>query len=76
MRKPAWCWLWAHHQLGHPNEARAALAKGVTIVETKLPRFECGEIGVYWVDWIAVQVLMREAKALVEGGTAMSNGLR
>ena len=60
----------AHYRLGQTNEARAVLAKGIEIVETKLPKLESGDIGVYWVDWIITQVLMTEAKALIEGGVA------
>ncbi len=60
----------AHYQLNHTEEAHAALARGITIVETKLPQLETVEIGVYWVDWIIAQVLMNEAKALIEGAAA------
>jgi eukaryotic-like serine/threonine-protein kinase len=64
----------AHYQLGRTNDARAALAKGIATVETKLPKLENGDLGIYWVDWIIAQVLMHEAKALIEGGAANSNG--
>lgn len=60
----------AHYRLGHAAEAHAALAKGIAIVETKLPQLDTGDIGVYWVDWIIAQVLMNEAKALVAGKPA------
>jgi hypothetical protein len=62
----------AHHQLNQADEARAALAEGVQIVETRLPQLESGDIGVYWVDWIIAHVLMSEARALIEGGAAKS----
>ena len=60
----------AHYQLNHAEEAHAALAKGIAIVETKLPQLETGDIGDYWVDWIIARALMNEAKALVEGKPA------
>jgi tetratricopeptide (TPR) repeat protein len=64
----------AHYHLGQTNEARAVLAKGNEIIETKLPKLEGGDLGIYWVDWIITQVLMSEAKALIEGGAASGNG--
>jgi len=47
------------------DEARAALAKGIEI-EKGLPRL--GEdLGGFWMDWIIGHVLLKEAKALIEG---------
>jgi tetratricopeptide (TPR) repeat protein len=60
----------AHYHSGQTNDARAVLAKGVEIIETKLPKLENGDLGVYWVDWIITRALMAEAKALIEGATA------
>jgi tetratricopeptide (TPR) repeat protein len=57
----------AQHQLKHPAEAGAALAKGVEVIDTKLPKLESGDLGYDWGDWIIAHVLMREAKALIEG---------
>ena len=63
----------AEHQLKHLGEARAALAKGVGIAETKLPKLDSGDLGEGWNDWIIAHSLMREAKMLIEGKTAASD---
>ncbi len=57
----------AHHQLKQIAEARAALAKGVEIDQTKLPKLDSGDLGEAWAEWIIAHALMREAKALIEG---------
>src|SRR5262249_51258708 len=57
----------AQQQLHRTEEARAALAKGGEIADTKRPRTERGNVGVYWFDWIIVRALQREAKSLIEG---------
>jgi tetratricopeptide (TPR) repeat protein len=49
------------------DQARATLAKGVEISETKLPKLESGDIGGAWWEWIISQALVQEAKALIEG---------
>ena len=49
------------------DEARAALAKGVEIERTKLPKLESGDLGGDWLHWIIAHALMREAQALIEG---------
>ena len=53
--------------LKQTDEARAALAKGVEIERTKLPKLESGNLGDHMVDWITAHALMREAQALIEG---------
>ena len=50
-------------------EAGAALAKGVGIAETKLPKLDSGNLGDGWFDWIIAHALMTEAKALIEGNS-------
>jgi tetratricopeptide (TPR) repeat protein len=57
----------AQHRLKHENEAQAALAKAVEIVETKLPRLDSGDIGPSWTDWIIAHALLGEARGLIEG---------
>jgi hypothetical protein len=57
-------------QLGEVNEASAALAKGLEIAETKLPKLENGDLGDNWGDWIIARALMTETKALIEGPSA------
>jgi len=63
----------AEHQLKHPDEARATLAKGVEIAETKLPKIDSGDVGGGWYDWIIAHSLMREAKLLIESKPAASD---
>ena len=57
----------------HPDEARAALAKGVEIAETKLPKSDSSDFGGGWNDWIIAHSLMREAKMLIEGTPAAAS---
>jgi hypothetical protein len=57
----------AQHGLHNPIEARAAFARGMEIIETKLPKLESGDISEYWYDWIVAHALMREARALIGG---------
>jgi tetratricopeptide (TPR) repeat protein/thiol-disulfide isomerase/thioredoxin len=57
----------AHWQLKQPDEAHAALAKGVELIDTKLPKLESGNIGPDWRNWIVAHALMKEAKELIEG---------
>jgi eukaryotic-like serine/threonine-protein kinase len=57
-------------QLGQVNEARAALAKGVEIAETKLPKLENGNLGDSWVDWSIAHELIDEARMRIEGGAS------
>jgi hypothetical protein len=47
-------------------ESRAAMAKGVEIVENRVPKLDAGDIGDDWIDWIITYALMKEAKALIE----------
>jgi tetratricopeptide (TPR) repeat protein len=56
----------AQHQLKRPQEARAALAKGADIVNTKLLNLENAPLDENWVDWLIAHILLREAQALIE----------
>jgi WD40 repeat protein len=58
----------ALHRLGRAEPARLALAAGVELIESKLPKINSGDLGVSWTDWIICHQLTAEAKALVEGG--------
>jgi len=60
----------AQQQLKQTDAARATLARGRQIAETKLPKLESGDIGPEWSQWIMARVLMREAAALIEGQPA------
>jgi serine/threonine protein kinase len=57
----------SNYQLHQPDQARAALRRGLEIAETKLPKLELGDLGPYWSEWVFANVLMSEAKALIEG---------
>jgi tetratricopeptide (TPR) repeat protein len=57
----------ANNQLQKHEAARAALLKGVEIVETKLPRLESSDLGDGWNDVLIAHALLREARALIEG---------
>jgi WD40 repeat protein/serine/threonine protein kinase len=59
----------AHYQLQQSDEAHSALAKGVDIIETKLPKADTGDIGEDWWNWIIAHALMDEAKDLINGGS-------
>jgi len=62
----------AHHHLNHSDEAHVALGKACEIVETKLPKLESGYLGA-WTEWVVAQILLREAKQLIEGNSATSS---
>jgi tetratricopeptide (TPR) repeat protein len=59
----------AKYQLNQHEEARAAFAKGVEIEQTKLPKFDGGDVGSgwYWRDSVIARCLMAEAQALIKG---------
>jgi len=54
------------YRLNQISTARSTLAKAITIVETKLPRIEDGLLGLDWVEWVQVHILVREARLMVE----------
>jgi hypothetical protein len=47
------------------EQARAALAKGIEVIKTRLPKLDDGDIGGGWLDWIVAQALMKEAEDLI-----------
>ena len=66
----------AQPQLKHADEARAALGKAVELTQTKLPRLDSGDLGQLWHDLVVAHILLREAKALIEGETDPTNQLK
>jgi len=58
----------SNYQVHQPDEARAALRRGLEIADAKMAKIESGDLGLFWQDWVFVRVLMREARALIEGG--------
>jgi tetratricopeptide (TPR) repeat protein len=57
----------AHHQLRQADEARVALARASELAQTKLPQLGREDLEQDWVDWLIAHILLREAKALVDG---------
>jgi len=60
----------AYYQLKQIAEARATFAKGLEIVDTKMPKLDSGDLGESWIDWIIAHALVREAKALIHSTPA------
>jgi eukaryotic-like serine/threonine-protein kinase len=58
----------AQCRLGQGEQARAALASATLLAQTKLPQLGSRNLGGTWRDWLVAQVLLREAKAMVERG--------
>jgi len=56
----------AQQQLGKTNEARATLAQGLEMADTRFPKSGKKNLDGQWNDWIIAHALMREAKALIE----------
>jgi len=57
----------AQRRLMQTDQARATLAKGVEIAETRFPKSGKASLDEQWHDWIIAHVLMREASSLIEG---------
>jgi serine/threonine protein kinase len=53
----------AQQQLQQNETARQTLARARTIIDTKLPKLESGDLGPQWNQWIAANALAREAAA-------------
>jgi len=60
----------AQHKLNHSDEARAALARSVDILNKKIPKLENGTLDENWIDWVSASILVREARELIEGQPA------
>jgi tetratricopeptide (TPR) repeat protein len=61
----------SHQQLKQIGEAREALAQAKQIVETKLPGADSNDLGSSFHDWFIAHILLREAKALIDGQPAV-----
>jgi eukaryotic-like serine/threonine-protein kinase len=57
----------AQHQLKRPEKARAALSKGLDIVNANLLQREKATLDENWVDWLIAHILLAEAQAMIEG---------
>jgi hypothetical protein len=58
------------YRLQRFDAAHVALAKGIDIAETKLPKLGDGDLGQDWWNWIIAHALLKEAKALLESPPA------
>jgi tetratricopeptide (TPR) repeat protein len=54
----------ARQQMNDPIVAKAALIKGVEIIETQFPPADSGYLGRDWPDWLIASLLQREAGLL------------
>ena len=63
----------ALQRLNRAGEAREAWSKATELAEAKLPRLDSGDLGRDWHDWLIAHTLLREAKALIEGGAKASS---
>ena len=59
----------ALHRLNQGGPAREALRKATQLDDMMLPKLDSGDLGPSWHAWIFARTLLREAKALIEGGT-------
>jgi tetratricopeptide (TPR) repeat protein len=68
----------ADYKLQQNEQAQAALTTGIEIAETKLPRLDSEDLGAGWspgwIDLLIGHALMREARALVDGGSNFGTG--
>jgi hypothetical protein len=56
----------AQHQLGQTDQARATLAQGLEILDTKMAKLQDGDLGGNWDDWMFAHALVKEARGLIE----------
>jgi serine/threonine protein kinase/WD40 repeat protein len=61
----------ARHQLDQESEAHSALIRAVAIAETELPKLDRGPS---WEDWIIGEILLSEAKGIVDHGSNSADG--
>jgi serine/threonine protein kinase/Flp pilus assembly protein TadD len=66
----------AQQQLARAEQARATLREGLEFADAKLPKLGKDRLGDDWNDWVIAQILMREARAMVEGGGNASRGTK
>jgi RNA polymerase sigma factor (sigma-70 family) len=57
----------ARRQLNHIPEARAALARGREVAQSKIPQPGSADLGTYWWNGVTTRVLLKEAEETVEG---------
>ncbi|EEF63001.1 serine/threonine-protein kinase [Pedosphaera parvula] len=63
----------AHFQVKQNDAAKAALAKGLELMQDQLPKRGCDDLGDDWQGWIFSQVLMNEATSLINPEPASGN---
>ncbi|HMJ66023.1 MAG TPA: protein kinase [Candidatus Binatia bacterium] len=66
----------AQQQSARAEQARATLREGLEFADARLPKIGRDRLGEDWNDWVIAQILMREAKGLIEGGANVSRGVK
>jgi RNA polymerase sigma factor (sigma-70 family) len=66
----------ARRRLNQVPEARAALAHGREVAQTKIPQLEAPDLGPYWWNGVTTRVLLKEAQETVEGLASSSGNAR
>jgi serine/threonine protein kinase len=60
----------SQQQLDQTDKARATLARGQQILDTKMPKPEGADLGLQWADWVTARLLLHEARALLSAQPA------
>ena len=53
--------------MNQPDQARAALEQGTSLIQQTQAKPDKGDFAESWRDWIMMDVLLREARAVVNG---------
>ena len=56
----------ARSRLGQVKEAKVTLANAIQLIGSRLQRIEDGILGENWSEWVRTQVLLREARLMIE----------
>jgi tetratricopeptide (TPR) repeat protein len=56
----------AYYQLKRPDVARDTLAEALDIIKPVLAKIENRDLDAAWHDWVMAQILLREARSLIE----------
>jgi tetratricopeptide (TPR) repeat protein len=62
----------AQQELNQSDGARKSLEQATQLFETKLPKFNSGDLGENWPEWLVARILLREANRLLVRGPASS----
>ena len=62
----------AHQRLNQKRDAQADLQHGLELVQEKLPRLDCGDLGDQWFDTLMSHIIMQEARRTIKGTPALA----